>query len=346
MSIYDELNDVKLDLAEYEEKPLTEIERKRWAKRIGKRLGKSSSRRFSGVGSRGKKAFAAAATALILIVGATLPAGQQALAKIPFMAGLLENFSGYGQDVDYSAYKSEIGETAENRFGKLTLNEVLVDANQLLITSTLEPSDDLKIEPDNVVFLTEKVTINGISDLNSNGGQGSGSSGENGTYTTFSAISFDEIPDDDTLDIQIEYDRLYWKEPAGKPTLLEEPWVFRVSLSRSALMAKTGTIEIGRTIELTNGDLVRIDNVISSPVSTTLHYEIIKQVGDPSESFLSTFKLVSGDGQEVPSEGSSGNKNGGSQARYAPIDLKNGNYSLIPYDTEKEKEMGAAVPIR
>lgn len=48
----------------------------------------------------------AVAVALVLVVGATLPAGQQALAKLPFVANLLEGFAGYGQDVGYSAYKT------------------------------------------------------------------------------------------------------------------------------------------------------------------------------------------------------------------------------------------------
>ncbi|GGO04930.1 DUF4179 domain-containing protein [Saccharibacillus kuerlensis] len=346
MSVYDELNDLKLDLTEYEEQPLSDIERKKWKRRLQKKL-RALEKNKKPHGKRWqKRVLVTVAAAGILLAGATLPAGKEALARLPFVSGLLENFTGYGEHVDYSAYKTQIGETAENGFGRLTLNEVLVDSDRLLITSTLEPTEAMNVEESDVIYLDAKVTINGRSDQQWAERGGAGSSGENGRYTTYQSIPFEKIPGGDKLDITIEYDHISWWQQKGKPTQPPEPWTFHIQTSRSALLAKTSTVEINRTIELTNGDEVFIGKIVSSPVSTTVYYDITKQAENESGLFLSTFKLVTTNGEEVPGEGASWSIDDGGQARYAPINLKQGEYSLIPIDGEKEKEMGEAIPIR
>ncbi len=346
MSIYDELNDVKLDLAEYEEEPLTEIERKRWAKRVAKKVRNMESSHAVSARKRITRGVVATAVALVLIVGATLPAGQQAWAKLPFVANLLEGFAGYGQDVDYSAYKTQVGETTENEFGRLTLNEIIVDTDRLLITSTFEPSDKLKIAEDNTLWMDAKVTINGRSDLRGNGGGGAGSDGEDGVYTTYQNIPLAEIPDGDNLNIKIEYDRMSWWYPENMPRVPSEPWTFEIETSRAALLSQTRTIEMNRTIDLINGERVKIEKVISGPISTLVYYDRIRQQDEGSKLHMYGFRMVSDNGQEVqPTEGSWG-IGGEGYARFVTVDLMKGNYSLIPYDGTTETELAEAVPIR
>ena len=81
------------------------------------------------------------------------------LAQMPFMAGLIERFISEEQPVDYSAYKTAIGETAENAYGKLTLNEVLVEADRLLFSSTFEPAKGVHF--DYRTHLPPHVLVNG-----------------------------------------------------------------------------------------------------------------------------------------------------------------------------------------
>lgn len=345
MSIYDELNDVKLDLAEYEEEPLTEIERSRWMKRIGKKLEHSAKTGTIGARKWKMRGIVAAAVALVLIIGATLPAGQQALAKLPFVANLLEGFAGYGQDVDYSAYKTQVGETTENEFGRLTLNEIIVDTDRLLITSTLEPSSKLKIAEDNVLWMNAKITINGRSDLQGNGGSGSGSDGENGVYTTYQNIALDEIPDSDKLHLKIEYNQMSWWHPENMPGVPSEPWTFEVETSRAALLAQTQTIEVNRTVDLINGERIVIEKVVSGPISNLVYYNRTLQPDEGSKLWMYGFRLVSDSGEDVQAIEGAWTAEGTGYSRFMNVDLSKGNYSLVPYDGTKEKDLSEAIPI-
>ncbi|GEM_PF-399161 len=347
MSVYDELNDLKLDMTEYEGQSLNDIDRKRWKKRIAKKLNASKAERETSGKRRKTKRVIAAAAAAFLLIGAVLPVGQQALAKLPFVSGLLENFAGYGQDVDYSAYKTKIGETTENEYGRLTLNEIIVDTDRLLITSTLEPSAKLKIAKDNSIWMNAKITINGRSDVQShNGSDGAGSDGEHGLYTTYESIPLSEIPDGDNLHIKIEYNRMSWWNPANMPTTPSKPWTFEVETSRAALLAKTHTVEVNRTVDLINGERIVIEKVVSGPISTLVYYDRTRPKDEGSKLDMYGFELVSDQGEKVQQMGAAWSIDEGGYARYAAIDLNQGGYSLIPYDGTKEKALGEAVPVR
>ncbi|WP_172246053.1 DUF4179 domain-containing protein [Saccharibacillus endophyticus] len=292
------------------------------------------------------RGIAAAAAALVLIIGATLPAGQQALAKLPFVANLLEGFAGYGQDVDYSAYKTQVGETTENEFGKLTLNEIIVDTDRLLITSTLEPSGKLKIAEDNVLWMNAKITINGRSDLQENsGGSGSGSDGENGVYTTYQSIPLSEIPDSDQLHIKIEYNQMSWWHSENMPRVPSEPWTFEVETSRAALLAQTHTIEVNRTVDLINGERIMIEKVVSGPISTLVYYDRTLQPDEDSKLWMYGFHLVSDSGEDVQEIEGAWTAEGMGYSRFMDVDLSEKNYSLIPYDGTKGMELGEAIPL-
>lgn len=51
MSIYKELNDIQLDITEFEETPLTKIEEKQWEKRVKNKLRKNKKQK-NGSGSQ------------------------------------------------------------------------------------------------------------------------------------------------------------------------------------------------------------------------------------------------------------------------------------------------------
>lgn len=46
MSIYKELNDIQLDITEFEETPLTKIEEKQWEKRVKNKLRKNKKQKM------------------------------------------------------------------------------------------------------------------------------------------------------------------------------------------------------------------------------------------------------------------------------------------------------------
>jgi len=45
----------------------------------------------------------------------------------------------WDREVDFEAYKTEVRESVNNSIGRLTLNEVIMDDNQILLNATFEP---------------------------------------------------------------------------------------------------------------------------------------------------------------------------------------------------------------
>lgn len=226
------------------------------------------------------------------------------------------------------------------------MNEIIVDTDRLLITSTLEPSDKLKIAEDNTLWMDAKVTINGRSDLQKNGAGGSGSDGENGVYTTYQNIALNDVSDGDKLNIKIEYNQMSWWHPESMPKVPSEPWTFEVETSRAALLAQTHTIEVNRTVDLINGERIVIKKVVSGPISTLVYYDRTMQSDEGSKLWMYGFRLVSESGESVQEIEGAWTAEGTGYSRFMDVDLSKGNYSLIPYDGTKEKELGEAIPIK
>jgi hypothetical protein len=325
MSIYKELNDLQLDVSGYEEMPLTEIEQKKWEKRVLKKLHKGK--------KNDSKKWIGLAAAFVLAIGVTIPFGKVSLAEMPFMAGLIERFINVEKPLDYSAYKTAIGETAENAYGKLTLNEVLVDADNLLISSTFEPAKGVSF--DYQTYLSPHVLVNG-EDLQKSGGAQSIKVNDN-MYTIYGDIKLSHLPNEGPLQLNITYDTF----SKDKSIAIEEPWVFDVMVLTSQIEKDTKTFNINKTITLNNGEKVTLDKVIASPVSTLIYFDLTQA----SES--TSFKLVSASGKEVTFREGYGSSDIGdtSYGRYAPIDLEKETYSLVPYN-EHGEEIGPKVQIQ
>lgn len=332
MSFYQELNDLKLDLSEYGEEPLTEGERQRWNKRVLRKL----PRRRAGSRARIRLGIAAAAVAAVLTLGLAMPFGQATLARIPFVAGLIERYMNGENPPDYSPYKTAVGETAENAFGKLTLNEVLVEADRLLIGSTFEPAPGVRFNYR--THLTPRVLVNG-EDLQLTRGSQSVKESD-GRYTIYGDVQFRDLPGEGPLKLRIAYDTL--STPSHKTIAIEEPWVFEVEVSTDSIARDTRTIELNRTIELENGERVTLLRAIVSPVSTLVSFDATKA----SDSI--GFKLVSAGGEEIPYREAHVFDEGDelSYVRFGPIDAEAKKYSLVPIRTlERDKAIGPAVPV-
>ena len=327
MSIYKDLNDVQLDLSKYNEELLTDIDHKRWEKRVLKKLHKrkrNNSKKWIGI-----------AAALILTLGITTPFGQATLAQMPLVGGLIERFIDQEKPLDYSPYKTAIGETAQNKYGKLTLNEVLVEADRLLISSTFEPVKGVKFNYQ--THLPATVLINGVNIQKTALSQSIKVNDD--MYTIYGDVKFSELPKEGPLQIKLMYDTF----STHKRTAIEDPWVFDVNVSTNQIAKDTKTFKLDKTITLDNGEQVTLEKVMVSPVSTLVYYDLTKA----SESI--SFKLISANGEEIPfREGYNSDDEGEtSSVRFGPIDLKKETYSLVPISKDDlDKAIGPEVPIQ
>lgn len=323
MSIYKELNDIQLDITEFEEVSLTKLEGKQWEKRVKSKLRKKT---------QSKKWFGVAAVCM-LIVSITVPIGQSSLANTPFFAGLIEKYIDEEQPLGYSSYKTAIGKTAENKYGKMTLNEVLVDENKLLISSTFEPAKGVNF--DYQTFLIPQVRINGRDFSNTKDAQSI--EVNDSMFTIYGGVELSEMPQTDVLQIEITYDTF------NRDTVIEQPWTFDIEVSQAQLMKERQTFDLNETIILYDGNKVTVKKVVSTPISTTIYYDVTQSTNEEIY-----FKIESESGEAYTfKEASVSNKDGGiSISRFDGINVAMGKYSLVPYSGKANELIGPSIPIQ
>jgi hypothetical protein len=311
MSIYEDLNDVNIDLNEYEELELTSFQKKKWESRILKKIRKQKT-------NHKKKYVGIAAAAVILATGISISSGMVSVANMPFVGSMIEEYISNNEQLDYAAYKTAIGTTAENEYGKLTLNEVLIDSGRLLFSSTFEPAKG--IDFDDKMHPMPKVLINGQILTSIAGGQTVELN--DSMYTIYNDVEISDIPIGENIRLHIEYDHIDWEKP------IDHPWVFDIDVPTEQLAATSETIQFNQEIQLGNGQSIRLEKMIVTPISTILYYDW------PEQANHIAFKIVSESGAEILPNSSSINPKK-SYNRYTSIDLKSEKFYLVPFETSE-----------
>lgn len=307
MSIYKDLNEINIDLEQYEEHNLTNFEKKKSEKRILKKIRKQKPTHM--------KKYLGVTAAIILATGISVSPGGVSIANMPFVSGLIEDYIGSKENMDYTTYKTAIGTTAENEYGKMTLNEVLIDGGRLLISSTFEPTEGINF--DYQMHPMPKVLINGQNLTSTTGGQSIEIN--NSMFTIYNDIELTEIPIGETIRFHIEYDHLDFELP------MDHPWIFDIEVPTEQLAAASKTITFNQEIQIGNGQSIRLEKMIVTPISTVLYYDW------PEKANHIAFKIVSESGNEIlpnsiaitPEE---------SYNRYTSIDLQSEKFYLVPFE--------------
>jgi len=168
----------------------------------------------------------------------------------------------FNKDLNFETYKTVVGKTTENSLGSLTLNEVIVDDNQILLNATFKPENDTHF--DYQIFFFPQVLINGKEFTVRNGGQSIAQSDK--TYTIYSSVKLSELPKDETLNLDIRYND--WN---GKKAI-DEPWNFQVEASQKQLQNDRNVFSVKKKLKLIDGQQITIDKVVSTPISTTIYF--------------------------------------------------------------------------
>lgn len=256
MSIYKELNEVVIDLSEFEVSPLPNYEKKRVQKIVKKKLKLVKSHKGAGV------------AAAVLAIG-LLAVNHQTIANMPFVAALLEDW-GATEQVDWSPYKSVIGETSTTAMGKLTLNEVIVNYDKIMISATFEKNEDTTFSYQYQLIPT--VIVNGKAlEIESRSAQ---SIEQNSTmYTIYNEVTLTEPIVESNFDLQLIYNEMLTPhQKTNEGDVLEQPWTFDVTASQLAVQNETTEHDVQQKIVLENGEQFVIDRIVTTPISTTIYY--------------------------------------------------------------------------
>jgi hypothetical protein len=323
MSIYKELNDVTVDLSEFEEHELTKLEKKRILKRVKKGI---SPRRHQG------KWLTAAIGAAAVMLSIVIIIDKDTVADMPFIGEEIEKYINANENLDYSSYKTAIGSTAENELGKLTLNEVMVDDQQIFLSSTFEPAHDVDFNYQTTI--TPKMKINGEDYTVTTGGQSIELN--NRMFTIFNDIELSEAIDTEKVEIEISYDR--WEFD----TAIEEPWTFIVEVNQSQLMQEKKAFEMQKQLTMNTGDIITIEKVVTTPISTTVYYDLSQSSSEDIH-----FKILSKDGVVEYNSSMNSNKPGDlSYTRFNGFTLEGQGYSLMIFNSDNEELIDQAVPVK
>ncbi|MFT4413319.1 DUF4179 domain-containing protein [Fredinandcohnia humi] len=256
-NLFESLNDEKIKLLEFEEGQLTDIEKKATKKRIKAKL-KSRS------GYKKRIVALAASLAVITILGTNT---KYTLADIPIIGIALEEFV-YSQEGSLSDYKTVIGESVEDNGMKVTLNEIILDEGQLLISSTFHTDlsdEDLAYN----WFSNIEVYMNGKKlDL---GGGGRTESITNSAVNYFWSSAIKPIKPKDNQQIKIVFNNL---ERSDSRKFIKGKWSFEFTASGEKLIADKKSIPINKYFTLEDGQKVMVEELILTPVSTMITYKM------------------------------------------------------------------------
>jgi hypothetical protein len=326
MSIFKELNDVNLDISEFDEIPLSEHEQKRIIKNVHNKIQpKRRKKKWLGAG------FAAVA-ALVVVFALAIDKGT--IANMPFVGETIEKYINENENLDYSSYKTAIGETAENELGKLTLNEVMMDDQHLFLSATFQPAEN--VEFDYQTHILPSVKVNGEDYTVTTGGQSIELN--DGMFTIYNDIDLSQAIETDNVSIHISYDKWNFE------TAIEQPWTFDVEVSQAKLLAEKRVFEMNETITLNNGEIVTVEKVVTTPMSTTVYYDLSQS---KSEDIYFDIQSEKNEKKVYPTTAFTSNEAGDvSTIRFEGLTLGDAKYFLIPRNSEDDLLSSNPIPIR
>ncbi len=327
MSFFNEINDVKLDLREFEEIPLSKHEQKRILREFKRKSShRSHEKKWLKVGG---------AVIVVCIVGLTLTMNRGTIASIPFVGQTIEKYIDSNEDFDYSSYKTSIGETAENALGKLTLNEIMMDDRQLFLSATFEPAEHVDFNYQS--YITPKIKINGVDYSEEVGAQSIELN--SAMFTIYNEVTLNREVDTEKVQIEVSYDTL---DSNSHNEAIKQPWSFNIEASQGQLMEKKKIFEKNEVVTLKNGDTVTLQKVVSTPISTTVYYDLTQSTREDIY-----FNIQSEEGKlEIFSSAFTSNESGDiSFTRFNGLELKELDYYLVAYDFEDNQLTESPIPI-
>ncbi|GIN74241.1 hypothetical protein J14TS2_47160 [Bacillus sp. J14TS2] len=241
----------------------------------------------------------------------------EALSNLPIIGSTLEEFV-YSRGHSLKDYKTIIGESVEDNGMKVTLNEVILDEGQLLISSTFHTK--LTDEDLNYNWYSDiKIYING-SEL-SLGGGGRTEEITNSKVHYFWSANLEDIKLQDNHQIKIVFHNL---ERSDSKKMTKGKWSFAFTASGEKLMANRKSIPIDKHFTLEDGQKVEVEELVLTPVSTRLDYKMENVTTDLY------FRLENQNGVELQ-EFSAQTMSSNNYNRFAALENHVTKLKIIPY---------------
>lgn len=320
-NIYEMLNDSDIDLDEYEKEEFNDIEKGKMKKNFRHAINKKNRYKKS------KVAAVVAVGVMVLLFGTNT--GNQVLASINMLGSDIA--SRLSIESNLEEYKTVVDKSITKDGITIQLNEVILDVDELIVSSTIKSSDEKIGEYG--IHGAEDIYINGKSVSSAAGG----SSEEIDEYTVEQIMKY-KLDEDDfsgDLDVRIVYRNIFTGEESTK----KGPWKFEFKTNGDELALDTQKIGIDYKLTLDNGEEVTIENYTGNSVGQKIYY---KKTGKKNEYNI---KLVGADdlGNKVEFGVRNSSSDGGMLSKEdldGPLSSEAKSITLTPYAVEYPKESG------
>ncbi|HCL50621.1 MAG TPA: DUF4179 domain-containing protein [Clostridiaceae bacterium] len=254
-NIYDMLNEVEIDLSEYEREDFTDIEKRKIKNKFKKSIKKNN--------SIYKKGIIAASIALLIIGFSVTDFGNHVWANagtyVNTVAYGIGNFLGIEKDLD--EYKTVIEQPITKEGVTIKLNEVILDNNQLIVSTTLKSDEKLE---DIFTRYFGSVYINGKS---ASDGAGGGSK-QIDDHTIEEVMTYN-LNGDFSGDLNI---KLVFSDVMINGNTKKAKYVFNFKTNGDELAKDTKAILLNNTFTLENGQNITLEKYTSNNIGQRIYF--------------------------------------------------------------------------
>ncbi|MBU3137438.1 DUF4179 domain-containing protein [Clostridium gasigenes] len=256
---YEILNKTNIDFNKYEVVELNDLEKKKMQRRLSSKISNKSNKRKNRV---------AVAVIAFAISGGVFFNSTVVQATIEKVTNKIEDFFGSGNNVTYDDYTKVVGTTTEDKGIKITLNEVLIKEDRLIITINVDSANSNELAG---IRLQPEVYING-ENIKNNGILMHCIYNDDGTIDVIQQVGINQIDINRDLEVEVKYTNIEVKDQAGKEKELRGKWEFSFKDNVEAILKKTKSIEINKAIDLGDGYVYNINELKLSPIDIILKY--------------------------------------------------------------------------
>ncbi|MGL5347809.1 MAG: DUF4179 domain-containing protein [Peptostreptococcaceae bacterium] len=247
------LNETKVDLNEYSEEELNDIEKMKLKQGIKQRIGKKKS-------NKGKNIAIASSIFILSMAAMNLEAIADQIEKL-ISKNPIENFENY-KGTNANGYTNIIDKTVTNNGLAITINEVIFDYENIIIMYTIEgenvDTQSMDIMP-NIYLDGKKVEIAGAS------GTYSDKDSKLKQVTLEPMIPISKVG---KFDMKVV---IGGKRDFPQDEIIEKgKWKYSFEVSNEAMKNATNEIDIYKKITLEDGMNLVIEKVVTTPISTTV----------------------------------------------------------------------------
>ncbi len=242
-NIYDMLNDVDIDLDEYEKEDFNDIEKQR----IKKKFKKSINRK-----NNNNKKYVAVASAAVITIGLLSNSNIRTYAyeKLVDIGNNIK--SALGIEVNLDEYVENINQSVTRNGLTVSIKEVVLDGNELLIFIEHEYDKDLK-EGESIELISEKLYVNGKKVNKGMSGYYTKRSGSKSEFVLGYELDKAEYKGDIDVKLRI-MDAYKWEDEKSEDfKRIIGPWTFKFKVNADKVSKDTKIVKLDKDIKLENG---------------------------------------------------------------------------------------------